>query len=477
MYRLVRCCSICICLLAAFPSCAQGNAKPLAELLKMSFTAPKNIGGVLSAGQLRSLQYRFHALEETRRALYQNPGWAQSPQFSEVNRSLRQMGLPLPKQPGAAASRQEKETFRQNLDDLLYRESQVLGQIIQKKPRPKTPAKLLVPSLEKLLKNQLASAKKEGEMFLQKSPVFSWGTPHYDEIRVQPWAIGQNPKDPRYISPGIMHRISQHAQLPMQDFFAAILQEEQLSPRQKQTLISAIYQASDLLTYPFVQIYTSVFKTIPSLSFDAAVVPGDETRALQQYAIALQKVLLTKLQQKGFWSEADFEAFAEASVYLPPQKARTVLGAVTYLEPSSARWLLDTPLEDPASQKILAQIELYRQKKDAIWPDGEIRPKFSAGINFARLRQMRLKALQARAALLQERYEKLVSHFMLISETCLNSLKSIESGKDLSQQFLDDALSQYISLSSSKTRTQHLIELTYHQMQLLQKELGKCQRP
>ena len=90
--------AVAACVFTACALSAQTPAKNLSQFLKASCTAPKCLGktGVLSASQRHMLQSNFIALEETRRAIKQNPGWAVSAQFEKTAQRLSQLGLDLP---------------------------------------------------------------------------------------------------------------------------------------------------------------------------------------------------------------------------------------------------------------------------------------------------------------------------------------------------------------------------------------------
>lgn len=396
------------CLLGiASAALAQMPADKLPALLKAASTAPKTVvkNGVLSAAQLHALQSQFQAVEEARRALVRSPGWAVSAQFIRPANQLRRLGLALPPAPPVNAAAVEKEVFRRQVAQMLYEEGVALGQLIGQKPRPQDAPDRLGWNFQKMF---LASARHHDAMdvlLASDRPSLVWGTPNWDEVRVAPMEFPNASEEQLDDYDELIGALAGNEDRNLSDTLNTILNDTALSSADKQLLMGAIAEASELLSYDFVRLYMQIFNQIPVVHTpDGFQLP--QGRALGRYAVAVQKMLIEKLRDEGVWTEQDFNRFADVSVFLPPDRAHAVLGAVTYLEPKAALWLLDNPLTDPLSKKLIDQTRQLRARQKERWPDGTILPKETAHHQFNRLRYERQKALRAYIGVLTARMEK-----------------------------------------------------------------------
>ena len=455
------------CLLAAGSVFAQLPAKSLTQLLKSSFTAPKSFAGlsVLSSRQLQTLRNRFDAIEEVRRALYQDPGWVVSKNFAATANYLKELGMPLPQRPAADAPLKDKELYRQQVNHLLQQEGKTLGQLIGQKPRPSLSVQRLNWDKLKVAQSQLLS-NQPGRILLQaNSPTFSWGTPNWDEVRVKPVEISSRTEDAYYMPEKVLLQLTDLPTKTLGATYDYLMQEKSLSPLQKQTFISLIAEASSLLTYHFVQSYMYIFGEIPSVSYDAGAL-SQPKHTLQAYAAAVQDRLLHKLQNNGTWTEEDFEWFVGASVFLPADQARAILAAATYLEPKAALWLLKHPLQDKTSQEILAQLNWARLHQQEIWPNGNLTRKHAVTASIHQAQRQRILQLQAYQLVLINRLEKLLQvHHQLYY---MKKLSQSHLSKDSSTR---ENLADTISLSFIEARQARLerligeIQYTLHQVE------------
>lgn len=462
----IRLCVLSACLLTAGSAFAQNQAKSLSQLLKSSFTAPKNIAGQLSVIQTRRLQSNYTALEETRRALYQNPGWAVSAAFKPVSESLRVLGMPLPEHIAATASPAEKEKYRKEVSALLYKESRALGEILHQKPRPQMSEDKLNWSPQ--LSQQQAASPLIWKQWMDIAPTATWGTPNWDEILVKPFIFPSNTASAKYVPSDELNALFEQGMMPQYDLYTHILKRKGLSSQQKQLIIALVDESSSVLSYPFVQKYMANFHAIPAVYDSVGRLPRHDQNRLQQYAVTLQKSLIRKLQQKGKWTNADFEMFAEASVYLPPKKAKAVLAALTYAEPKAALWLLDHPLDNPTSQHILQEVRQLRAKKEILWPDGKMLPKAEVDINFKRLNYLRLRALNAYFTVLSVR----LSRLMEIEYTVSYSLKLMNDPNAAKKEDdLELLLSSRVYLTANRARLRTLINRLEAQLEQLEAEI------
>ena len=460
------------CLLVAGVASAQTSAKSLTQLLKSSFTAPKKFStlNTLSTSQMQSLRNRYDAIEEARRALYQNPGWVVSKDFAATAAHLKMLGLPMPKHPAVNASLKDKELYRQQLNKILQHESRVLGTILAKKPRPDIPAHLLKWDAAKMLQSQTVSRQMWEQILKGKNSSFAWGTPNWDQVRVTPVKLSENPGDPNYISQEVMGKLTEQPEKSITAVFDFILQEKTLSPQQKQFFMMLIDDAASVLSYNFVQLYMYVFNEFPAVSYDAGALPKANDY-LRSYAYTVQRRLLDKLDKTGTWAENDFEFFVETSVYLPAKKAQAVLSAATYLEPQAALWLLNNPLKDETSQKILNQLTWVRNHQQTIWPNGDMSKKSSVGSYFFGAKSKRIRSLQARMDVLNTRLQKLMN-----AQYQLNHMKEVVDKQAKQTRDASHDVPEYVTawsfVSARKARLQKLINQTQSEIQNIREELA-----
>ena len=174
------------------------------------------------------------------------------------------------------------------------------------------------------------------------------------------------------------------------------------------------------------------------------------------------------MEANNGWTDQEFEMFAEASVCLPADKAKAVLGAVTYLEPTAALWLLEHPLDNAVSRRISARTQAIRQQKDVLWPNGNIQSKAMTHINFKRLQLERLQDLQAFVDILSERLNKLmnIDYNTRHAERILSSRKEGASAEEQSER-----LAGNIMVSARNARVQKLINQTHVRLQQTQEEI------
>ena len=407
MCRVTKTLALFLCLLSAGVAGAQTGNK-ISQLLKTSFTAPKIVETLPPTAQFKALSSTFKSLEETRRALVQSPTWGLSSEFASIAKRLQEMGLPLPKQPGKNATAAERALYLKEVNRVLLAESSTLGLITNQKPRPAASEKALRYDPKKATQAQTEEFESLFQQLSQGEETFSVGTPNWNEIQIFPNPAFTNPSSAAYVNQETFARFSETAKVSLPRLYDAILNETMLSSYQKQALICAIDEAASRLSPLFVRMYIFGLNKIPSVQYVNAVPPA-AGNALKKYAVAAQINLLKRLEKNGQWTEAELDNFAEVSVFLEPARAKAVLGAVTFLEPKAAQWLLTHPLNDQNSQKIITLTNMLRNSKKSVWPNGNISPKMPAQIPFDQLRKERVKALSARVEILEGRLKKLAA--------------------------------------------------------------------
>ena len=464
---------LCFLLSCTTGAGAQPLSKNLSQLLRASFTAPRMVleNGALSSAQKHLLESQLTALEETRRALVQNPGWAVSKDFNLTAKRLARLELPVPPKPKADAPTAEKERYLKRLNKLLYRESKALASVLGQQPRPYTPDKRL--NWEPLsTPRQQALTRDHWEQILASgNPSFTWGTQNWDEVQVNPLRFATNPNDPDYIPEEAWEELTWETGSSKYEFYNAILDAPALTSRQKQLLICAAEEASAVLTYEFVQLYVPAFGMLPQAVVPSAAGP-DAHAGLEAYATAVQKKLLLKLQDEGSWSPADFERFAQVSVFLPAEKAQAVLGAATFLETQAPLWLLEHPLDHPLSQEILKRTQDARLHQQERWPDGVILPKAKLSNRFKLLYSARRKALQAYSDLLWNRLQKLLDK-QDSARRAAQILTDHPPTKDSTVEDKKQILATWIFISAREARLQKNINEVSLRLHQTKEELGR----
>ena len=188
----------------------------------------------------------------------------------------------------------------------------------------------------------------------------------------------------------------------------AILYDPDILPATKTEMMMTVANASQGLSFYFVQEYMGTFREIPQLLLDPEGTPFQTDNAALDYAERVQIALVKKLQQKGFWTGEDFEHFSEVSAFFPTDRANLILGAVTYLEPSAALYLLEHPQDLAGVKKITQTVQATRAEKDALWPNGTMTYKIPFALIAEQLKKNRLTVLETQ----HERLEKLLGKLM-----------------------------------------------------------------
>lgn len=95
-----------VCIMGVTPLQAQ-------KAVLKSFTAAKFVqpAKILSESEFHLLSSNLYAIDQTRKALIKNPGWAFTPEFSASRNHLKNLGLPLPQVPAALATTAERTRF------------------------------------------------------------------------------------------------------------------------------------------------------------------------------------------------------------------------------------------------------------------------------------------------------------------------------------------------------------------------------
>lgn len=373
------------CLIAASTATsalAQGVGGSVAKMMGKSVTASKLLQQNVSNPLLQEtiLKNYFSSLEEFRHALRANPAWALSPAAASSREQLQAMGLSLPALPPASADVAAKEKYLQALSDILYRETEALGQIIQANPIPamRTPH----------LKTVVEAAKTNGERPLLKpftvpapdtffaagDPDFSMQVSGVGQVRITPFIPSEDRGSSLYIDPVEYGFFCSHILAGPQQALDQIAKNDRLPQKQKELMLSVMKNTFSLLDFNFVRKYIIEFKHLPLVETPANT-EMEKLYQTQGYAAAQEKRLLQKLKSAGRWTPQDYEAFISWSVYLDPQQAQLLLKAITYLEPDAALLVLAHPLESGLVKKIEGQITHLQNNRDLIWPNGIVLPK------------------------------------------------------------------------------------------------------
>ena len=148
-----------------------------------------------------------------------------------------------------------------------------------------------------------------------------------------------------------------------------------------------------------------------------------------------------------------------------------MLSAATYLEPQAALWLLNNPLKDETSQKILNQLTWVRNHQQTIWPNGDMSKKSSVGSYFFGAKSKRIRSLQARMDVLNTRLQKLMN-----AQYQLNHMKELVDKQAKQTRDASHDVPEYVTawsfVSARKARLQKLINQTQSEIQNIREELA-----
>lgn len=394
-----------VCIMGVTPLQAQ-------KAVLKSFTAAKFVqpAKILSESEFHLLSSNLYAIDQTRKALIKNPGWAFTPEFNASRNHLKNLGLPLPQVPAANATSVERTRFLQQTVQTLEQERKALGQLLDQKTSSPTPASRIKWDRRTAALARAKNASDQYDILDSETPELHWGTPGLDEV----WVIPMPEPDHAGLTEAalngrdVIDRIVDTKANTLPKLLDAILYDPDILPATKTEMMMTVANASQGLSFSFVQEYMGAFREIPQLLLDPEGTPFQTDNAALDYAERVQIALVKKLQQKGFWTGEDFEHFSEVSAFFPTDRANLILGAVTYLEPSAALYLLEHPQDLAGVKKIAQTVQATRAEKDALWPNGTMTYKIPFSLIAEQLKKNRLTVLETQ----HERLEKLLGKLM-----------------------------------------------------------------
>lgn len=396
-----------------------------------SFTAAKIVHPtkILSESEFHLLSSNLYAIDQTRKALIKNPNWAFTPEFNASRGHLKALGLPLPQVPAAHATTAERTRFLQQTVRTLEQERKALGQLLDKKTSSTAPVNRVTWDRQMAALARATNASDQYDVLDSETPELHWGTPGLDEV----WVIPMPEPDHVGLTSAalngreVIERIVDSKADTLPQLLDNILHDPDISPATKTEMMMTVANAAQGLSFYFVQEYMGTFREIPQLLLDPEGTPFQAAPAALNYAERVQIALVKKLQQKGLWAEEDFEHFADVSAFFPTDRANLILGAVTYLDPSAALYLLEHPQDVAGVKKIAQAVQAARAEKDALWPNGNMTYKIPFDLATKQFKKNRLAVLDAQHEKLEDLLGKLMKREDFLDLRAPNLLKQAQA--------------------------------------------------
>ena len=468
-----------IAVFTATSALAQGAGKAVAKTIEKSVTASKLLQQNASTPALSEyiLKNYFSSLEEFRHALRTNPAWALSPAADFSREQLKAMGLSLPALPAASADAAVKEKYLQELSDILYRETQALGQIVNATTIPairpahfQTVAAAAAKTHEQRPLLKPFTVPNPEAFFAAGSPDLSLQVAGVGQVRITPFIPSQDRSSPLYINPVEYGFFCSHILAGPQQALDQIARNDRLTKQQRDLLFSVMKNASSLLDFNFVRKYIVEFKHIPLIETPA----NTEMEALYQtqgYAAEQEKRLIQKLKSVGRWTAEDYEAFISWSVYLEPQQAQLLLKAVTYLEPDAALLVLSHPLQSGIVKQIDEQITFLQNNHQQVWPNGIVLTKIPLPQNHKQMQQAWKQELTEYVSILEKRLSKLIQERDFLQRTLRRvSIQAVGIAGNKAESAAAQTAMQ-LEISAHLARLNRLIEQIQERLYSINKEL------
>lgn len=471
----------------SFPVYAQKTPAGWQNLFKQSakkstpiYNPARLLPAPLNSTESFILESRLLALSTISRALRKNPNLPNSPVFAQYAQTLTLMGEKLPPVPPANAPASKKRQYAEQV-------RQVINQSLQQGQKKATHLTTKEnQSYKELSSAHINWARRRSEMTLAnaknnekwhkfeqalaaKKQTFSWGEKNWDEVRIGPAAMPQDPNDPLFGSANTLYHLAKE---PPKEFFLAmdfISYSKALTPYQKQAIWQHLGQLNDVIGYPMVYVYMSLFHKVPAISAPG-LMEKEVSPSLQQYARDTQLVLIEKLKKGQQWNEQQANTFFDLSVFLPGHNGKDVIAALTYLEPDAALYLLAHPQETAATRQIRQQVLSARAKaqiKDGLLIKQPLDKPLGVYNSFRRLR-----ALAAYSDVLSMRLEK-INKRIAMRKTQIKNAQQIQKQEGASNPFNTQQLklSYQLYCQMDLLHLQQLHDKLFDRIKYVQQEL------
>lgn len=333
-----------LCLLPA------SNAQAQSRYLKQ---AAKNAAKTASAETPAKIEsaikeIQLQALQQMRREVVRSPNILQEQNFKIQLELLKKMGIAVP--PNANA---------QTLFAILGAKIEPLAQELNQAVFP-----LAFPAQSPEKNRPLVKEYSRIDAFKEALKVgqnrFSWQSTANQSVYMGPAKFPKHPLHPLYDCKNLAKTITQNKYASLSQIFDIIFTSH-LTEQQKIALAGHLSQTAELAGPELTLQYINLFKTIPAVKMEGWV-PKPLGQELCTYARHKQALLIEKLKQGSSWTEPETNLFLDLAALLPAKQSRRVLGALTYLEPSAAQWLLLHPQTNAFTKSIELQIQEARKQ-------------------------------------------------------------------------------------------------------------------
>lgn len=286
----------------------------------------------LTAEQFFLKENQLLAFQQVRRALVRMPGILQDKEFKPQLDLLKQLGIYIPE--GA----DEKTVF-----DIL---SQNIAPLSQQTQQLVFPLSFPARSAKKqflFLRDNEQHINRFQEAFLNGQKHLSWQTPGRQSVSMGPTKFPVNPQHPLYACGVTAKEISQGKYSSLSQVFDKIFNTN-LTTQQKLALSRHVAKTAELAGPDLTLLYINMLHEIPAVKMDGWVPPA-MGKELLTYLRHKEALLIEPLKEGKTWSEEQANLFLDLASLLPAEESGAVLGALTYLDPSTAQWLLLNPNE------------------------------------------------------------------------------------------------------------------------------------
>ena len=308
--------------------------------------APSAARKSLTAAQRAEFDSQALALQQLRREIIRMPYLLGEEDFQTQLDLLKQMGITPA--PGADA---------RTLFDQITQAQQNLAPYTSLQSFPlKFPAN--IPQAPLSFRNQtaLAAFKQTRE---QGKKIFSWQAPGNPRIiYMGPAKLPSDPQHPLYACRQLANQLTKKYHSSLSAVFEIIF-TSRLTPRQKLELARHLSQTAEVTGPDLVLFYMDTFKQIPAVKAQGLVLP-EMGKPLLTYIRHKEAQLIETLQTAPGWTEQQANLFLDLAALLPRPESNLLLGALTYLGPAPAQWLLLHEQPSPMRQKLEEQIKQAR---------------------------------------------------------------------------------------------------------------------
>lgn len=308
----------------------------------------------LKSAQRAAIENQSAALQQVRRELIRLPNLLHNKDFQPQLDLLKQMNVTSADNPDA-----------QTLFNQISQAQESLAPYIVNQPFP---LRFSIPAAQSespyLRSCTVWDAYRQAR--LNKQDRFSWKTAdNQHTISMGPASFPSNPQHPLYPCGQLAQELMKKRHAALSDVFDAIFISHHLTSSQKLALARHISQTAELAGPDITLFYMSAYKKIPAVKMKGWK-PDPMGKELLTYIRHKEAHLIEQLNTGSSWTENETNLFLDLAALLPQEEGRTLLGALTYLGPAAAQYLLLNP--NPYLRKTMqTKIKLVREKGIPAW--------------------------------------------------------------------------------------------------------------